>query len=66
MHDSEHTYENMTWEFQTVWPYLKTGGLLLSHDVEANSAFPDLCTSVKGKSFVFERTFGGIVKEVKL
>lgn len=33
MHDSDHTYQNMLWEFQTAWKYLKPGGLLLSHNI---------------------------------
>jgi len=41
IHDSLHTYEHMIWEFRTVWPYLKLGGLFLSHDVGANDAFLD-------------------------
>lgn len=41
IHDSSHTYEHMIWEFKTVWPYLKPGGLFLSHDVGANDAFLD-------------------------
>lgn len=41
LHDSEHTYENMTFEYSTVWPYLSEGGLLISHDIGWNSAFDD-------------------------
>ena len=50
-HDSEHTYENMTWEFKTVWPQLKKGGILLAHNIEANSAFADFEKSVGGNTF---------------
>jgi predicted O-methyltransferase YrrM len=39
LHDSLHTYRNMMSEFQTVWPKLSPGGLLLSDDVEMNRAF---------------------------
>ena len=42
-HDSMHTYDLMTFEYETVWPYLKDNGLLLSDDVGANNAFKDFC-----------------------
>ena len=32
-HDSLHTYENMTWEYETAFKHLRPGGLLSSHDV---------------------------------
>lgn len=39
MHDSLHTYDHMSFEFKTAWPYLKPGGLFLSHDIGENSSF---------------------------
>jgi predicted O-methyltransferase YrrM len=39
LHDSLHTYRNMAFEFQTVWPRLRKGGVLLSDDVAMNRAF---------------------------
>ena len=42
-HDSMHTYEHMTFEFETVWPYLRAGGVLASDDVDWNDAFADFC-----------------------
>lgn len=42
LHDSLHTRRNMRREFETVWPYLRTGGLLLADDVERNRAFDEL------------------------
>ena len=39
LHDSEHTYENMMFEYETAWPYIKKGGLLLSDDIYWNKAF---------------------------
>lgn len=49
LHDSEHTYRNMMFEFKTVWPHLKSGGLLVSDNVnwENNRAFYDFARSVK-------------------
>jgi len=50
-HDSEHTYDNMLWEFKTVWPALKKGGILLAHNIEATNAFADFERSVGGEHF---------------
>ncbi len=47
LHDSDHSYENMTWEFQTAFPALGEDGLLLSDDVRANDAFGDFCRERK-------------------
>jgi predicted O-methyltransferase YrrM len=42
VHDSLHTYRNMRREFETVWPRLRTGGVMLADDVERNRAFGEL------------------------
>lgn len=43
LHDSDHSYENMMWEFETAMPALGAHGLLASDDVLANASFPDFC-----------------------
>lgn len=40
MHDSEHSFECMWFEYEQAWPALRTGGVLISDDVNANPAFP--------------------------
>lgn len=51
-HDSLHTFEHMTWEYETVAPHLRPGGILASHDVFVSdslrgifreNAFPAFC-----------------------
>jgi predicted O-methyltransferase YrrM len=42
VHDSLHTRRNMRREFDTIWPHLRNGGLLLADDVERNHAFGEL------------------------
>ncbi len=42
-HDSRHSYTNQLREYQTAWPFIKTGGLLVSDDV-SNDALHDACT----------------------
>ena len=41
VHDSSHSYRHMLWEFRQSWPRLCDGGLLVSHDVQMNAAFPE-------------------------
>ena len=40
MHDSEHSFECMWFEFNEAWPRLRQGGVLLSDDVNSTDAFP--------------------------
>jgi predicted O-methyltransferase YrrM len=40
MHDSEHSFECMWFEFNSAWPALREGGVLVSDDVNSTEAFP--------------------------
>jgi len=53
-HDSAHTYDLMTFEYETVWPYLKHDGLLLSHDADWNNAFKDFCLRHSADCRIYE------------
>ena len=55
LHDSEHSYENMMFEFETTWPFLRRGGILLADDVTANNAFADF---VRTKKPIYWTAFG--------
>ena len=39
MHDSEHSFDCMWFEFNAAWPALRPGGVLLSDDVNSTEAF---------------------------
>jgi methyltransferase family protein len=41
LHDSLHQYATMRWEYTTAFPALAEGGLLASHDIHANAAWPE-------------------------
>jgi predicted O-methyltransferase YrrM len=45
IHDSLHTPQTMRYEFEKAWPFMRSGALLISDDVEGNSAFVDFVTS---------------------
>jgi predicted O-methyltransferase YrrM len=62
LHDSDHGYENMRWEFETAWPRLAPGGLLVSDDVQANTAFSDFC---RARSLAYARVFNlGVTRAI--
>ena len=46
VHDSEHSYECMDFEFRTVWPVLREGGVLVADDWNWNDAFAELARDV--------------------
>ena len=41
IHDSQHTYRNVSWELRTVMPYLTRPAAVLVDDTAANRAFED-------------------------
>lgn len=41
LHDSDHSYDNMSWEFDFAWRGLERGGMLISDNVELDLAFRD-------------------------
>jgi predicted O-methyltransferase YrrM len=44
LHDSEHSYENMMFEFRNAWKCMRNGGILLSHDITWNSSFSNFAS----------------------
>ena len=43
IHDSDHSYSHMLWEFRTALPFVRQGGYIWSDDILGNSAWPDFC-----------------------
>jgi len=68
LHDSLHTYRNISREFQTVWPKLPPGGVLLSDDVNLNRAFEhfasrqDIALALTSNEEDKDSVFGAIIK----
>jgi predicted O-methyltransferase YrrM len=54
LHDSSHSYRHMLWEFRAFWPRLREGGLLVSHDVHMNAAFPEFVA----KTYAYDKKTG--------
>ncbi len=64
-HDSEHTYSAMSWEYNTSWPFLRSGGVLFSDDVNWSSAFVDFAHKVNRRPVSFpagDDRMGGVLK----
>jgi predicted O-methyltransferase YrrM len=67
LHDSEHTYQAMMFEYEIVWPHLSPGGLILSDEVSWNDAFPNFCQIHQLKPVYFWGTgLGGARKPTHL
>ena len=62
LHDSEHSYKNMLFEYITAWHTLKTNGLLLSHDISQNPAFREFAKTYNKKFFYMLHNLGGLRK----
>lgn len=45
IHDSDHSYGHMMWEFEAAYPYVRPGGVMWSDDILGHSAWPDFCRS---------------------
>lgn len=41
IHDSDHTVETMRFEFETAWPTLSEGGMLMADNIDVNVSFFD-------------------------
>ena len=67
-HDSLHTFDNMTFEFNTAWPFIKKDGFLLSDDIAGNDAFYNFYSKMNLRSYALtqknkEKSFLGIIQK---
>jgi predicted O-methyltransferase YrrM len=51
-HDSFHSFKNMTFEFETTWPYIRRGGFLISDDISGNNAFHKFYSKLNVSSLI--------------
>lgn len=61
-HDSEHSYENMTFEGKAVWPLIPRGGFIVFDDIKWNQAFNDF-TSANQHDLNFNYRSLGVIKK---
>ena len=62
-HDSLHTYEHMTFEFQQAYPHLRPGGVLVADDALWNDAFWHFARAVRASHARILRGVGVMKKE---
>ncbi len=55
LHDSDHSYAHMMWEFATVLPHMAPTGVMVADDIAWNTSFWDF-SSAMGRPFVIHRT----------
>lgn len=48
-HDSDHSYENMSFELKTALPHLKKNGCIIADDITDSTAFNDFCKEAGSK-----------------
>lgn len=62
VHDVLHTYENMKFEFETLYSFLTKGGIVLRDDIDGNNAFDEFSRTVNSKRVDLNLNFGAIQK----
>lgn len=62
MHDSEHSFDCMWFEFTSAWPALREGGVLISDDVNSTAAFPQFASQEGRKPIAIARGMAFLVK----
>ena len=62
LHDSEHSFECMSFEYRTAWPALREGGVLASHDVNTTAAFFQFAEAERRTPIRLSRGMAFIVK----
>jgi predicted O-methyltransferase YrrM len=61
LHDADHAYPAQLEEYRTVWPFIRSGGFLISDDVD-NSAFTEFSEETGAVSWLLPRwEFGDAV-----
>lgn len=62
MHDSEHSFECMWFEYNEAWPALRDGGVLISDDVNSTAAFPRFAEEKGGSPIAIGTGLAFLVK----
>lgn len=62
MHDSEHSFDCMWFEFTSAWAALREGGVLVSDDVNSTEAFPRFARQERREPIAIGRGMAFLVK----
>jgi len=61
-HDSDHSYNNMAYEFRAAWPHIRKNGYLVSDDIDLNGAFSEFLRKSEPSKYVIFRRLGVLRK----
>jgi len=62
LHDSEHSYQCMAFEYRLAWQYLTPAGVLISDDITWNQAFADFAAEVGRSPLFLDRKVAYLIK----
>lgn len=62
LHDSEHSYECMWFEFNLAYEFLKLEGILISDDIHWNQSFYDFSKKYNKEIIYIDESIGSIIK----
>jgi len=62
MHDSEHSFDCMWFEYDQAWRALRDGGVLISDDVNATDAFPRFAVQERREPIAIGRGMAFLIK----
>jgi len=65
IHDSLYTRDHMRFEFEHVFPFMRTGGILVADDALWNKAFPEFAAKVRAPAARILRGVGVLRKGVE-
>lgn len=57
-HDSLHTTQHMTWEYETAWPHVRHGGVMSSHDIVMTPSWERFCKRHEAEIAAAGRVYG--------
>jgi predicted O-methyltransferase YrrM len=62
MHDSEHSFDCLWFEFTSAWRVLREGGVLISDDVNSTAAFPQFASQERREPIAIGRGMAVLLK----
>jgi len=65
LHDSDHSYANMMFEFKLSYKYLRKGGLIFADNIDRNKAFCDFCDDFRCSWHTYLAYFESVKQKFK-
>ena len=65
LHDSDHSYVNMMFEFKLAYKFLRKGGLIFADNIDWNKAFYDFCNDFGCSWYTYLAYFESVKQKFK-